>query len=84
MATVIEFRNFADACTRLAQSAETETSKTALLAMAERWSRIAAQAERVRQLVREADAVFQAPEAETEKPKVRVRTADKAPQPAPV
>jgi hypothetical protein len=86
MPTATDFRNFAEACTRLSQTAESETSKMTLLSMAAKWTNIAAQAERVRQLVREADAVFNAPATatapETEKPRLRARTTDKSAQAA--
>jgi hypothetical protein len=55
---VTEYQNYAAACERLARATETETNKTALLMMAEKWSGLATQAERIRQLVKEADAVF--------------------------
>jgi hypothetical protein len=71
MPTAIDFRNFAEACTRLAQSADTEANKKTLKTMATRWTGLAAQAERIRQLVREADAVFESSGAETEKPRLR-------------
>jgi hypothetical protein len=58
MPTVVDFRNFADACARLAKSADTEANKTALQTMAAKWTGLATQAERIKQLVREADAVF--------------------------
>jgi hypothetical protein len=78
MPTASDFRNFAHACTRLAQSADNEASKTTFLGMAEKWSGLAVQAERIKQLVREADAVFavaNAPVAAAEKPKPARRSA---------
>jgi hypothetical protein len=71
MPTAIDFRNFAEACTRLAQSAEIEANKKTLKSMATRWTGLAAQAERIRQLVREADAVFDSAGSDTEKSRLR-------------
>ena len=59
MPGVVDFRNYAEACARLAKSADTDASKTTLLKMAERWTALAVQADRIKQLVREADAVLQ-------------------------
>jgi hypothetical protein len=73
MPTAIDFRNFADACTRLAKSADTEANKTALQSMAMKWAGLATQAERIKQLVREADAVFDASGPETDNPRPRPR-----------
>jgi hypothetical protein len=66
--TVTDFQNYAAACARLARATETEASKTALLMMAEKWSGLATQAERIRQLVKEADAVFDASALQPELP----------------
>ena len=69
MPGVVDFRNYAEACARLAKSADTDASKTTLLKMAERWTALAVQADRIKQLVREADAVNNAVDAEPKKPK---------------
>jgi len=69
MPGVVDFRNYAEACTRLAKSADTDASKTTLLKMAERWTALAVQADRIKQLVREADAVNNTVDAEPRKPK---------------
>jgi hypothetical protein len=66
--TVTDFQNYAAACARLARATETEANKTALLMMAEKWSGLATQAERIRQLVKEADAVFDASALQPELP----------------
>jgi len=69
MPGVVDFRNYAEACARLAKSADTDASKTTLLKMAERWTALAVQADRIKQLVREADAVNNTVDAEPRKPK---------------
>jgi hypothetical protein len=69
MPGVVDFRNYAEACARLAKSADTDASKTTLLKMAERWTALAVQADRIKQLVREADAVNNTVDAERKKPK---------------
>jgi hypothetical protein len=74
MSTGSDFRNFAHACTRLAKSAGSDASRATLLGMAEKWNGLAVEAERIRQLVREADAVFEKPEAAAEKPGATVRS----------
>jgi hypothetical protein len=66
--TVTDFQNYAAACERLARATETEANKSALLIMAEKWSGLATQAERIRQLVEEADAVFGASASQPELP----------------
>jgi hypothetical protein len=69
--TVTDYRNYAAACERLARATETAANKTALLMMAERWSGLATQAERIRQLVKEADAVFDASDSQPDLPSER-------------
>jgi hypothetical protein len=73
MQTAIDCRHFADACTRLAQSASTEANKTALLSMASKWTGLATQAERIKQLVREVDTIFDTSGLGTEKARPRPR-----------
>jgi hypothetical protein len=77
MTTPSEFRNFAAACTRLSQSAENPANKTALLSMAEKWNGVATQADRIRQLVREADSAFGAPAADDDRPRQQLRPLKK-------
>jgi hypothetical protein len=69
--TVTDFQNYAAACARLARATETEANKTALLMMAEKWTGLATQAERIRQLVKEADAVFGASDSQSDHPTER-------------
>jgi hypothetical protein len=66
--TVTDYQNYAAACERLARATETAANKTALLMMAEKWSGLATQAERIRQLVKEADAVFDASDSQPDVP----------------
>jgi hypothetical protein len=73
MQTAIDCRHFADACTRLAQSASSEANKTALLSMASKWTGLATQAERIKQLVREVDTVFDTSGLGIEKARPRPR-----------
>ena len=68
MPGVVDFRNYAEACARLAKSADTDASKTTLLKMAERWTALAVQADRIKQLVREADAAHDNAEPKKSKP----------------
>ncbi|MBO0759507.1 MAG: hypothetical protein J2P54_27010 [Bradyrhizobiaceae bacterium] len=63
-----DFQNYAAACARLARATETEANKTTLLMMAEKWTGLATQAERIRQLVKEADAIFYASASQSELP----------------
>ena len=73
MQTAIDCRHFADACTRLAQSASSEANKAALLSMASKWTGLATQAERIKQLVREVDTVFDTSGLGIEKERPRPR-----------
>jgi hypothetical protein len=69
--TVTDYQNYAATCERLALATEAEASKTTLLMMAEKWSGVATQAERIRQLVKEADAVFGASDSQSDHPTER-------------
>jgi hypothetical protein len=69
--TVADYQNYAAACERLAGATEIEAIKTALLMMAEKWSGLATQAERIRQLVKDADAVFDASDSQPDLPSER-------------
>ena len=71
MLTVTDFQNYAAACARLARATGTEANKTTLLMMADKWTGLATQAERIRQLVKEADAVFDASASQPELPSDR-------------
>jgi hypothetical protein len=66
MPTVSDFQNYAAACTRLAGASDTEANKTTLLMMAEKWTDLAAEAGRIRELIREADAILEASAAATQ------------------
>jgi hypothetical protein len=56
-----QFQAFADTCTRMAQETAVSEHRPLLLNMAEAWRRLAEEAERFEQLVREVDAAFDAP-----------------------
>jgi hypothetical protein len=66
--SVTDLQNYAAACQRLARATETEANRTALLMMAEKWVGLATQAERIRQLVKEADAVIDVSDSQPEDP----------------
>jgi hypothetical protein len=69
--TVTDYQNYAAACERLARATATEANKATLLMMAEKWSGLATQAERIRELVKDADAVFDASESQLDLPSER-------------
>ena len=73
MPTATDFRNFAQTCTRIANTIEAPASKATLLSMAEKWTGLAEEADRMRRLVREADAVLDSANPETEKLRIRRR-----------
>ena len=52
------FREFAEQCVRLAQKTEHSDEKLILMRMAHAWRDLAAEEERLEQLVREADEAF--------------------------
>jgi hypothetical protein len=56
-----QFQAFADTCKRMAQETTVPEHRPLLLNMAEVWRRLAEEAERFEQLVREVDAAFDAP-----------------------
>src|SRR5262249_22588056 len=58
MPTAAEFRSFAEACTKMATTSKADTNKAGLLTMAEKWAGLAEHADRMRRLVRDADAVL--------------------------
>jgi len=69
--TVTDFQNYAAVCERLAHATDIEANKTMLLMMAEKWSGLATHAERIGQLVKEADAVSDASASQPELPSER-------------
>jgi hypothetical protein len=75
MSTGREYRNYAQACARLAKTANTEASKTTLLRMAEKWTGLAVQADRIKQLVREVDTAFVAADPEAAKTQASVQSS---------
>ena len=56
-----QFQSFAEACMRMAQETTVTAHRALLLNMAEAWLRLAKEAERFEQLLREVDAAFDAP-----------------------
>jgi hypothetical protein len=52
------FREFADQCVRLARDAKNSEEEAILLRMAHAWRDLAAEEERLEQLIREADEAF--------------------------
>jgi hypothetical protein len=73
MRTAADFRSFAEACTRMASSGKLESSKTALLQMAVKWTDLAEHADRMRRLVRDADAALDGANPPNEKERIRRR-----------
>jgi hypothetical protein len=56
-----QFRLFAEACVQMAKEAPTAGHRSRLMDMAEAWRRLAEEAERFEQLVRDVDQTFEAP-----------------------
>jgi hypothetical protein len=56
-----DFRKYAEACARLATSVASADDRASLHEMAETWRRLAEDAERFEQLLRDADQAFEAP-----------------------
>jgi hypothetical protein len=73
MLSATDFRNFASTCTQIAGVIEIETKKAELLSMAEKWNNLAEQADRIRRLVRDADAVLDSSNPDIEKTRIRRR-----------
>jgi len=73
MRTATDFRNFAKACAQMARATEVEANKSVLLSMADKWTDLAENADRIRRLVRDADAVLEGPGADDEKQRIRRR-----------
>jgi hypothetical protein len=67
MPTAADFRSFAETCKKMACAAAAEATKGTLLNMAAKWNDLAEHADRMRRLVREAGAVLECPDPETEK-----------------
>jgi hypothetical protein len=56
-----EFRKYADECTQMAEDAPGVDYRSRLMDMAEAWRRLAEEAERFEQLIREMDQAFDSP-----------------------
>ena len=56
-----QFHLFAEACARMAKEATLADHRAQLIDMAEAWRRLAEEAERFEQLVRDVDAAFDGP-----------------------
>ncbi len=56
-----QFRVFAEACVQMARDAPTADHRSRLLDMAQAWRRLAEEAERFEQLVRDVDETFDVP-----------------------
>jgi hypothetical protein len=56
-----QFRVFAEACMQMAKESSAAGHRSRLIDMAEAWERLAAEAERFEQLVRDVDEAFDAP-----------------------
>lgn len=63
-----QFRVFAEACVQMARDAPNADHRSRLLDMAEAWRRLAEEAERFEQLVRDVDATFEAPSLQEFRP----------------
>jgi hypothetical protein len=73
MPTAAEFRSFAEACSKMATTTKADANKAVLLTMAEKWTGLAEHADRMRRLVRDADAVFDGANPPNEKERIRRR-----------
>jgi len=71
-----QFRLFAEACVQMAEEAPNAAHRSRLMDMAEAWGRLAEEAERFEQLVRDVDQTFDAPAC---KSSVRVGSLTSAP-----
>jgi hypothetical protein len=63
-----QFRLFAEACVQMAKEAANADHRSRLMDMAEAWGRLAEEAERFEQLVRDVDETFDAPEMQEFRP----------------
>ena len=63
-----QFRVFAEACVQMAKDAPNADHRSRLLDMAEAWRRLAEEAERFEQLVRDVDQTFDAPSLQEFRP----------------
>jgi hypothetical protein len=73
MLTASDFRTFAETCTRMAGATKAEVNKTTLQKMADKWTELAENADRMRRLVRDADAALDGANPPNEKERVRRR-----------
>jgi hypothetical protein len=74
MAPPEQFRKFAELCVRLAKEPGDATNRAQLLEMAEAWRGLAAEAERLEQLILEVDQAFDIPGAEEPARRVQRRS----------
>jgi hypothetical protein len=63
-----QFRVFAEACVQMARDAPNADHRSRLLDMAEAWRRLAEEAERFEQLVRDVDETFETPSLQEFRP----------------
>jgi hypothetical protein len=63
-----QFRVFAEACVQMAKESGPSGHRSRLMDMAEAWRRLAEEAERFEQLVREVDQAFDAPSPQEFRP----------------
>jgi hypothetical protein len=61
MSGLQQFRLFAEACVQMAKEAPKPEHRSRLMDMAEAWDRLAEEAERFEQLMRDVDQTFDAP-----------------------
>jgi hypothetical protein len=61
MSGLQQFRLFAEVCVQMAKEAPNADHRSRLMDMAEAWGRLAEEAERFEQLVRDVDQTFEAP-----------------------
>jgi hypothetical protein len=66
-----QFRVFAEACAQMAKEAPNADHRSRLLDMAQAWRRLAEEAERFEQLVRDVDETFEAPGMQEFRPRRR-------------
>jgi hypothetical protein len=64
-----QFRMFAEACAQMAKEAPNADHRSRLLDMAQAWRRLAEEAERFEQLVRDVDETFEAPSMQEFRPR---------------
>jgi hypothetical protein len=74
MSDPAQFQSFAAACMRMANETALTDHRPLLLNMAETWLRLAKEAERFEQLVREVDAAFDTPDPQNNIPRPNRRS----------